>query len=428
MSIPSLEVSVVANRNRIPGFKNYTISQDMLQPADYFDLEVAYSRDAWNLLTVDPEITVSIGNSNILTGYIDRISKSSSPEGGTNIRISGRDKTGRLVDESAPLFSYGGLRIKDLAEKVVGLKDGSALFDRVTLVNTRNRALLRTAKARKAKVVREPLIDKTVDLFRPFARAVGLEILPITVGPSITRSIPRPALVDPGIFRGRAVPKKVPPGTPRWAVLEQFLREARLIAWASGDGRELFVGLPNYEQENQWFFYESGSVERNNDQTNCALEISFDTSEIYSRITAVGSSTSTSSSYGSNVTKNRATVYDNPENETDGTGIRLRQAKSLIVTDDSITSARDALERAEREQLEREATWLEVSVLAPGHSQLFSGETPAVFTVDTMARVEDEDTGVKGDFLVTRCDYTHSPFEGTQTRLTLVPKGTLLQL
>ena len=210
-------------------------------------------------------------------------------------------------------------------------------------------------------------------------------------------------------------------------MLEQFVREARLIAWTSGDGRELFVGLPNYDQENQWFFFEAPTEGDNRDQTNCEIRVALNTAEMYSEITAVGASKGTGPNYGKNVTRNRATVYDNPENTVDGTGIHFSRRKSLIITDDSIRSARDATERAEREQLQREAGHVEVEVVAPGHSQLFSGEEPAIFAVDTMAHVFDGDTDTRGDFLVTRCEYTQSAESGTQTTMALVPRGTLLQ-
>lgn len=430
MTIQTHEITVVADREKIPGWKDYTISQDMLQPADGFSMRVQFTQEAWALLTSDPEISVFIDTTPVLTGFIDTIEKTSDPGGGTHIEVTGRDKGGRLIDESAPLFSYGGLRIKDLAEQIVGLNQGDPdpIFDRVVLTNTRNRSLLRSVQARKARVVREPLLDSVAGAFRPIARPVGITIPEVTTGPATTRRIPRPPAIDPGIFRGRATQKKIPPGTSRWAALEEFLREARLIAWSTGDGRELFVGLPNYDQESQWFFYEAAGNSLNRDETNCAIRVRLSTAEIYSEITAVGAAKS-GRNYGRNVVKNRATVYDNPENaDGGGTGIKFRRRKSLIVTDDGIRSAREALERAEREQLEREATHIEVEVAAPGHSQLYSGEAPAIFAVDTMAHVIDEDTGIRGDFLVTRCEFTQSRDAGTNTTMTLVPRGTLLQL
>jgi prophage tail gpP-like protein len=421
--IPTHEIHVIADRHRIPGWKDYTISVDMLQPADAFSMSVRFTPEAWELLALDQLITVCVDSTKILTGYIDEREKVSEPGGGTMIQISGRDKTGRLVDESSPLFQYGGLRLRELAEKIVGLvDDDEPLFESVTLTNTRNRSLLRNVRARKAKVVREPIIDGIVGVFRPLAGTFGYQLG--TVG----RKIERPPIIDPGIFTGRARPRKVAPGSSRWSVLESFLREARLLAWSTGDGKELFIGLPNYDQQNQYMFFEAGADSSNRDDTNCAIRVRQTNAERYSRITAIGASKASGASYGKNVSKRIAVVFDNPENTTDGTGISFRRRKALIVSDDSIKSARDALERAEREKLERDANAVEVIVRAPGHSQLYSGEEPTLFAVDTMARVIDEDTSISADMLITSVEYRQSRDEGTTTELRLVPRGTLLQL
>lgn len=456
--IKSHEVSVVVGRVRLPGWKDYSISVDMLQPADGFSMAVQFTPERWRLLHTDARVDVFIDSTRILAGFVDIRKKKSGRGEGTMIQITGRDKTGRLVDESAPLFRYGGLRLKSLAEKIVGITDDDdPIFERVVLVNTRNRSLLRNSRARQARAVREPLQNAALGLFASAARPLGLfapaavlastardpranqartrlisasaavlGVLPAAAG--ALERVERPPKIEPGIFNGRSAPKKVQPGDTRWAVLEEFLREARLIAWSTGDGKDLFVGLPNYEQEPQWFFFEAGSQSDNRDGTNCTIEVVESVADRYSKITCVGAAKATRSNYGKNVTKNRATVFDNPDNTRDGTGLAFTRRKALLITDDSIRNPRDALERAEREQLERDAGGLEIVVDAPGHSQLFSGEEPAIFAVDTIATINDEDTQIRGEFLVTSCDFTQSRQEGTRTRMRMVPKGTLLQL
>lgn len=458
--IKSHEVSVVVGRVRLPGWKNYSISVDMLQPADGFSMAVQFTPERWALLRTDARVDVFIDSTRILAGFVDIRKKRSARGEGTMIEITGRDKTGRLVDESAPLFRYGGLRIKSLAEKIVGITDDDdPIFERVVLVNTRNRTLLRNVRARQAREVKEPLQNAALGLFASAARPLGLFVPaavlaatardprgnqartrlisasaavlgvgPAAAGITTTQRVERPPKIEPGIFEGRSAPKKVQPGDTRWAVLEEFLREARLIAWSTGDGKDLFVGLPNYEQEPQWFFFEAASGSDTRDNTNCSIEVVESVADRYSKITCVGAAKGTRSNYGKNVTKNRATVFDNPDNTLDGTGLAFSRRKALIITDDSIRNPRDALERAEREQLERDAGGLEIVVDAPGHSQLFSGEEPAIFAVDTIATINDEDTQIRGEFLVTSCDFTQSVQEGTRTRMRMVPKGTLLQL
>ncbi len=430
MTIPTHEVSVIINRKKIPGWKRYTIQSDILQPADAFDMTLKFSREAWDICRTDAQVVVFIDEVRILTGFIGVREKTSGP-GGTELNISGRDQTGRLVDESAPLFRYGGLGIKELAKKIVGIGTSASLFTKVTLVNTRNRNLLRKTTARQAKVVQEPLKPGT-DIYRTPSGAritfFGDPITRIATGDvSLTRVIVRKPIITPGIFRGQSIKKKVTPGQSRWAVLEEFLKEARLLAWSTGDGRELFIGLPNYEQQPQYGFYEASIDSASRSRTNCSIRVKEDVEELYSVYTAVGSSRGSSSSYGSNVTKLRASIYDNPLNETDGTGARFLHRKALLITDDGIKTKRDAVERVEREQQEREINFSEITVTAPGHSQLYSGETSAIFAVDTLAKVWDEDTRTKGEFYVTRVTYSRS-IDKTESELTLVPKGTLLQL
>ncbi len=415
---------MIAARRRVPGWKEYSISVDLLETADRFSMQVQFTRDAWDLLPPDQDVAVFIDSTRILTGFVDDRNKTSDPGSGTNIDLQGRDKTGRLVDESAPLFRFGGLRIKELAEKIVGIGvDSDPLFERVVLVNTRNRSLLRDTRARQARSIREPLVSAASQAFRFAAAPLGFAS---GFGAQVPRTVERPAVIDPGIFQGRAAPKKVTPGSSRWAVLEKFIREARLIAWSTADGRELFVGLPNYEQEAQYYFFEAATDSDNRDQTNAKITVKHTTADRYSKITAVGASKGTRSNYGSNVTKNRGVARNNSDT-ADGTGIAFLRRKALIITDDSIKNPRDALERAEREMLERDANALEVIVEVPGHSQLYAGETPTVYAVDTIARVEDEDTGLRGDMYVTSVEFTRSRDAGTRTTLRLVPRGTLLQ-
>lgn len=437
MTVKPHEVHVISQGKRVPGWKSYNIVQDVLQPANEFSLEVKFDRDVWKLLDRDVDIQIFLDSTRILSGFLGRREKVPSVRGGTSILISGRDKTGRLVDESAPLLRYGGLRIKELAEVLVG----DLFEDGVRLKNTDNRFILRNVRARQAKVIREPVqgIDSFVPLSGyPLPQVPDVELFrsPLALGEGIRvdldRFVERPPIIKPGIFKGRQAPKKVPIGASRWQVLEEILSEARLMAWSSPDGRTLFVGLPAYDQPIQYLFYEPGENSGDRRFANAKISVIQDIEDMYSAYTAVGAAKGNGANYGPNVTKNRATVFDNPENRRDGTGINFRRRKFLLISDDGIKNQRDALERAEREKLEREVNFWEVSVEASGHSQVYGGEEPTLYTVDTICRVMDFDTGIgveeglPKDFYITRCEYGLRLGEKTQTRMKMVPKGTLL--
>jgi prophage tail gpP-like protein len=436
VTVPIHEISVASLGFHVPGWKNYSITQDILQPANQFQLEVRFTREAWDALPRDAEIEVFVGDVGILSGFIDDRAKVPDRSAGTQLQITGRDRTGRMVDESSPLFRYGGKDLKTIAEDLAGVRDNPQLFSAVRFENKNNRSLLRNVRARQSKFNREPLraLLPVPSFFSTAAPIVAvpiatLELLAGVAGAAIEAAPKqRPPLIDPGIFTGKDAPKRVEPGSSRWEVLELFLREARLLAWSSGDGDDLIIAPPNYAQDAQYFFYEAGYDSRNRDQTNCSITVNESNGERYSMITAVGSARGSDADYGSNITKHRATVFDNPNEKINGVGASFRRRKALLITDDSIRSQKTAIERAEREQQQRDANLLELVISVPGHSQIYSGEEPTLYAVDTIAHVVDEDTGIDDLFYVTSVTYTHSRDEGTRTELRLVPRGTFLSL
>lgn len=446
------EIRVVAAGKEVVGWQDYDINVDMLQPADSFSIPVRFTREAWDLLRPDQAVAVYVDDTRILSGFIDSRRKTSSRDGGTVIQIEGRDKTGRLVDESASLFSYGGLKIKELAEELCG-----DLFERVTLVNAPNRFLTRGPgeKARSGPEPSEALGDlieggiaaargdlgklKAIEakyvrlrqqqwvtaarvtserLVRGFQQAFGA-----------SRPPPKPRVpkVLPPIIGGPNRPKRVPAGRTRWAVLEEFLQEARLLAWSTADGRELFIGIPHDTQEPQYYFLEVAADSARAGESNCSIEVMDTIADRYSSVTVLGANTGTAANYGENVTKNYAVARDNPDTDG-GEGIDFLRPKRLVVQDDGIKGPADALERADREMLMRDQGGHEVIVRAPGHSQLYGGTEPTLYAIDTIARVDDESTGILGDYRVVSVRYAESLSGGTTTELRLVPRETVLML
>lgn len=367
-------VRVTVGSDELTLWSGYDISVDILQPADAFSLSCKASRAAWDLLALDAEVQVWIDDSRILSGFIGARTKEPGGDGGgTVIQVEGRDRAGRLVDESAPLFAYGGQRLQQLVERLVGIGSPDALFERVTLLNTSNRRLMTNGRARSTD--------------------------------------------EPALLTGAHAPRRVLPGQGRWAVLEEFLRESRMLAWSTANGRELFVGQPNQAQEPQYRFFEAAEGSARAAETNSQIRIAESVEDRYSEITCVGKATGTDANYGSGVTKNRGTATSSY------TG--WSRPKRLLISDDSVKGPADALERAEREMLERDAAGHEVLVRAPGHSQLVA-RRQAVFAPDTIARVEDELTGLAGDYLVTAVTFSDSRESGTRTELRMVPRGTIL--
>lgn len=371
-------VSVRVGAKVIERWTDYELELDMMQAADGFraSLFAAGRKDAWDLCAPDAEIEVLLDDTAILHGFIDDRMRRVSRDAGSVIEITGRDKCGRLVDESMPLMSFRGVTLLDVVRKAC-----EGVFATVTLQNARNRVLLRGAGAVPARVVKEPL------------------------------------------FTAKNAAKKVEPGESRWQVISAVCEEAELLAWASGDGQELVVGLPNYDQEPQYrFFVPKEGSSRAREGNVLEAEIEHSVMERYSAIVACGSGQGDGANYSRRVTKFRSTVKNGPG--AFGTGVDFQHRKVLIVADDDVRSPELAAKRATREMAERDGRGHQVTITVRGHSQTYAGR-PCLYAPDTMCEFEDEETQVKGRYLVTAVSFRHTR-RGEETALHLVPRGTVL--
>lgn len=350
------------------------VTNDMLAMADPFALELPFDEDLWALATPDSLAQVFIDESCVLTGYIDERTRQLSKSGGT-IALVGRDKGGRMEDESAPLQSLAGLDIQGLAHKMAG-----SWFPQVTLSNAKNRALVKGRGRRSARIGAEPGIQSPKDAVQ-----------------------------------------KVDPGTSRASVLGYFLERAGLLAWSSANGREFIVGRPNHNQAPQWVF--TLGLPGGQRQTNVIdFEYAESVADRYARILVVGGGRGTKTNYGKNTRRLQATL----RNDRD-----FQFPKTLIVQDEDIRSIADAKQRAEREFRVREATARRLTVTVPGFGQVLGGAPgapPAIFTFDTVAHWDDEEAGIGDDWLVTRVVFHLSKTDGPTTELEMVPVGTELQV
>ncbi len=354
----------------------FEVSSDMLELADPFSLSVPLTPELWEATALDSSVRIFIDDSQVLDGFVDQRVRSIDKEGGSTLSISGRDKGGRLTDESAPLVRFASKRFIDVAKQIV-----SPWFPTVTLSNAKNRALVRGRGRRLAKVSQEP-----------------------------------------AVFTGsrKRVQRKVEPGETRAEVLQHFLEQFHLLGWSSANGREFVIGLPNYSQAPQFFFFLPRSVSSRFHEGN-VLAASFTelASERYSEIRVVGSSRGNETSYGRNVTSRTAVA----------TSDALLHEKKLIVVDDDIRSAGEARQRALREMKLREGMGETLELTVRGFGQALGGDDttpPALYACDTMARWEDEELGLERDWLITAVKYRRSKKSGETTDLSLVPRGTEL--
>jgi prophage tail gpP-like protein len=382
-------VTVRAGKRLIENWTSYDVSADMLQPADQFALQLGPADPIgqefgkiWKAVAPDTLVEILLDDVPIMTGYIDDRS-GSSDAGGDTIAINGRDKAGRLVDESMPLVGFNGLSIQDLALVV-----GSPWFTRVDLSNDTNRKLVIGAGrgAKGGRVMKDP--DRTRGDVRYY--------------------------------------RKVEPGETRWNVLSHFLHENDMLAWAAADGQTLIIGQANHNQAPTFYFFNAAEGSRRQAQANCAsFRVMESVGERYSQIITMGSNAGSAKDYGEKVTKRKGVASDGPGLK--GIGKDFSHRKILLLADDAIKDDGQAQTRAVREMRERDAKGHEIQLTVFGHSQQRAdARAPSLYAFDTVAFVESEVFDIHGLYLITSVRFHRDRANGETTELTLVPKGTLL--
>lgn len=372
----TLPVSIQIGGQEIRDWDSYDVELDLLQPADAWSVSMGGpSREIVRLCKPDAAVKVYIDNTPILTGFIDDRDVSVAAGGGSSLDVSGRDRMGRLVDESCELLTYRGLTLEAFAKKVA-----APWFTDVVLSNAQNRLLLR-GSGPKSRAFAEPIISKT-------AKAS----------------------------------KKVEPGESRWEVLSSFLEEAGLLCWSTGDGK-LFIGQANYDQEPQYDF--RIPLAGSDDAESCNVKDARHTKSVgerYSKIIAMGAGRGDSSNYGARVMKRRAEVRDG--DFSDGTGRDFTYPKTLYVADDDLRNIEQARERATREMAERDSGGLTLQLSVEGHRQ----PGGPLFAPDTVASVSFPLVDESQPWYVTKVNFRCDRGSGQTTQLSLVPLGTELRL
>jgi prophage tail gpP-like protein len=376
VDFPSHEIRVVVAGRQIDDWESYELHSSMTEPDSHFAVRMPFTRAVWDLCRPDAPIKALIDDVVVLNGFVD---ERLVPENDEVVEIVGRNRAGRLVQESAPSLEFNNLGMFELIKKVA-----APWFTTVTFSNARNRRVLR-GRGKKARAAGEPVILTT-------RKKIGT---------------------------------RIEPGQSRWQVIEDLCAQAGYLAWPSGDGTELIVGEPNYDQEVQFKFFmpEAGSS-RAGESTVKGIGVRESVADRYSRIIVVGSGTGTDANYGAAVASRYGEAKNNPVT-TDGEGLDFTAPKRLIAVR-SVASTEEANELAEREMARRDVRKQMLTVVAPGHGQLIAGVYTTIFAPDTLAAVEDERTGIKGTFLITECVYRGHRDSGEETTMELVPKGSEL--
>lgn len=356
-------IAMTSGGRELADWTRYEIVSDMLAWADDFVIAVAPpSLEVWQLAAPGSAVTITVDGTTILTGFIDSRALSGDASG-ASIAITGRDKGGRLVDESMPVQKLLGLDLAGLGLAVAG-----EWFSRVELSNAENRALVR-GRGTKAPAGAEPVFARRAD-----------------------------------------APRLVEPGERRVDVLEHYLPRARVLAWSTADGEALVIGRPNRTQAPQYCFHNAGP------QANVVrYELVENLAEMYSEIAVVGAQVGSA--------RHRRGVARDGAGPA-GTGGYFLAPKRLVVASHDITSAEHAQELADRELMRRRAGVHALSLTVQGHGQVYErGAEATLYAFDTVADVciREGDLVIEGHYLITRVMFRGDPEQGPITELSLVP-------
>lgn len=373
---------------------SYSLDVDLLQPADVFSLTYPLDAQTWHQIPLDAEVRIAIDDTPVMHGLVDGLRDL----GDGTFTVEGRDRTGRLVDESVP---GAGLRVanQDLSEVVKTLVE--PWYRAVTFSNAADRTL-RRGPGKKAQAGTEPALTRAQRL---------------------------------------ATAQRIEAGTSRWEALDRILRPLQLLAWGSADGETLVLARPQYQQAPQYQFFETPSA-----SNVIRMSPSKSIASRYSQIEVSGSGrppgipappfipTYPGQKRPKYVNKNRLGVVRDGPNE-DGTGDDFRHPKRLFVVSEALSVAEAQLE-AERVLARGRVQARQVEVTAPGHGQWLDGASAlTLYAPDTIASVRKEVERSPGDdtptVLVDAAFYcTRVTYQGSRddefTTLALVPLNTLL--
>lgn len=368
-------ITAIVEGQQFTGFISGNIESSMITPADSFVLRVPSSELAWRTLRRDARIAIKADGTTLLDGFIDR--REFDGRSGV-VTISGRDRVGRLVDESAPANNYTGMTILEAVRRLA-----SPWFDQVTLSDARNRRL-RRGKGRRAASGNEPVV-------------------------TINVRVPR---------RGN-----VHPGETRWQLIHEILGRAGLVGYSSSDGREMFIGKPNRNQDAQYLFA-LGAPDGQVETTVRHLRIIEDDGDRFSLYMVAGVGGQTDTNYGKNVTDNRGVAFDNPFNRTDGTGRDFIHPKRMFLPERAFDSYGDAEQVAKNEKDRRDYHRHVASIEMAGFGQYLGTSSATLFAPDTVARVVVEELLIDEPYMVVSASYSFARDSADTTTMHVVPVAT----
>lgn len=345
------DVKIAVGGQEVRDWESYEVRLSVLEPVSTAALSGAFDRKRAEALPLGAPVTIAIDRRPVFTGRI-----TSRTHRGRRLDVQCHDQVWQLVQGTAPLRRLRNDSIRSLAEVLA-----EGVFAGIKFSNARNR-----------------------DLYRRGNRRTGSE---------------------PPVFDRADDPVKIPPGTSRWTALAEVLRRAELLAWASGDGRDLVLARPSFAQEPRFDF----RIADVRPSTCGDIQIAESIERRYRRVTVVGQSRvppASPSAYGLNLRRSGSA-----EDSSFPLDLRRRVVEEVRSVSEAEVLARAYLDDAR-------ADALVVTVDAWQHSQ-----QDRLYAPDTVADVSDERNGYAARLYVRAVSYRGSRSDERST-LELVPLQT----
>lgn len=194
-------------------------------------------------------------------------------------------------------------------------------------------------------------------------------------------------------------------GETVWEYIDRHARRFGVLPWMSPQGK-LILAAPDYDQEPSYTL----TRRLRNPEANSIVSggVVYDYSSATSEVTVFGRTRS------HDATRSRFVATAVADMLPDGIH------RPLYIHDPSVRSQEEAARRALREQARQRENFevLEYEVRDHGNDHRY-------FAIDTIADVDDEELGIRGEWYVVSRAFKKSRKEGTTTRLRLVPKGAI---
>ena len=391
------DVRIIVAGRELSHWVRYDIESDVMGDADAFSVSIANPGGVHTAhVSYHDVVEVLVDGTVQMTGYVDKARKSTDPDSGSVIEITGRDQFGMLVDISADPVPYSNKNVQQLAELI-----STPWVDTWKVDNEKNRRSLLQARSSLARYKRfESIQNVTAPVVPAHLRASLSEMTAAAVKVAAANRARVRATVFPTI--------KVQPGESILKVLKRVAERADLMLWMAADGTGV-IARPNYDQKAIYRLQLHPSSSRdapsNNVKSGAYETVGID---MFSEYRAVGTTKNTKNTSGA------ASIVDITQAATSP----LTRTKLLSVQ--GKTRAQINHELARQVQLARFASETYEAVV-PYHSQ-----NGLLYQVDTIADVDDRVNGALGPWWIQRRRFVGEERGGQTTSLMLRRPGILL--